>query len=238
MEYLLASDLHYEFTQLDWIAEQASTVDAVVLAGDHLDVGGRVDLAAQVAMMKAYFAKLADSTTVIVNSGNHDLSERRPDGEKAAAWLGDIDTRVHTDGDRVRVGPDLISVCAWWEGDATRGELEAQLERDADERDGAPWIWVYHSPPDASPTSWGGRRHFGDDVLNRLIETHSPDLVLTGHVHDSPFRSDGSWHDRIGETLVVNAGRHTGPMPAHAIIDTAAGSIEWWSSYDRGQISL
>lgn len=236
--YLVASDLHYEFRQLDWIAEQAAEFDAVVLAGDHLDVGGRVDPAAQIVMMQAYLARLADETTVIANSGNHDLSVRRPDGEKTAAWLADCDRRIHTDGACVSIGPDLVSVCGWWEGAATLAELEAQLADDAAHRADAPWIWVYHSPPDVSPTSWGGQRHFGDDVLNRLIGTHRPDVVLTGHVHDSPFRPEGSWHDRIGATLVLNAGRHVGPLPAHLILDTGAGSVEWWSSFDRGQLTF
>ena len=238
MQYLVASDLHYEFRQLDWITDQAAEFDAVVLAGDHLDVGGRVDLTAQILMMQAYFAQLADETQVIANSGNHDLSVRRPDGEKTAAWLGGADARVATDGSAVQVGPDLVSVCGWWEGAATRAELEAQLERDARSRTAAPWIWVYHSPPDASPTSWGGQRHFGDQVLNELIATHQPDIVLTGHVHDSPFRPEGSWHDRIGDTLVLNAGRHVGPVPAHLVLDTGDGSVEWWSSFDRGAIAL
>jgi Icc-related predicted phosphoesterase len=238
MQYLIASDLHYEFRQLDWIAEQAAEFDAVVLAGDHLDVGGRVDLAAQILMMQAYLARLADATVVVANSGNHDLSVRRPDGEKTAAWLADADARVYTDGSCLTVGSDLVSVCAWWEGAATLGEVEAQLDRDGQRRTGAPWIWVYHSPPDVSPTSWGGQRHFGDAVLNRLIETHAPEIVLTGHVHDSPFRPEGSWHDRIGATLVLNAGRHVGPVPAHLVVDTGRGAVEWWSSFGRGTIEL
>ena len=238
MRYLIASDLHYEFKQLDWITEQAAEFDAVVLAGDHLDVGGRVELGAQILMMQAYLAQLADETTVIANSGNHDLSVRRPDGEKTAAWLAEADERVHTDGSCIQVGPDLLSVCGWWEGAATLAELEAQLERDATRRTDAPWIWVYHSPPDASPTSWGGSRHYGDDVLNRLVAAHRPDIVLTGHVHDAPFRPEGSWHDRIGETLVLNAGRHVGPVPAHLILDTGSRTVEWWSAFDRNALDV
>lgn len=238
MKYLVASDLHYEFRQLDWIADQAGDFDAVILVGDHLDVGGRADLAAQIAFMRAYLERLAATTTVIANSGNHDLSQRRPDGEKTAGWLTDLGSDVHTDGSAVVVGTDLISVCGWWEGPATLAELETQLERDALRRENRRWIWAYHSPPDASPTSWGGQRHFGDDVLNRLIDQHAPELVLTGHVHDSPFKPDGSWSDRIGGTLVLNAGRHVGPMPAHLIIDTGVGDVEWWSAFDRGHVAL
>ena len=92
MRYLLASDLHYALPQLDWIAHQAPEYDAVILAGDHLDVGGYVELGAQIVMISAYLGHLADATLVIANSGNHDLSSRRDHGEKAAVWLDDIDT--------------------------------------------------------------------------------------------------------------------------------------------------
>lgn len=238
MRYLLASDLHYTLPQLDWIAEQAPEFDAVVLAGDHLDAGGRVDLNAQITLMVAYLERLSTTTTVLANSGNHDLTGRRADGEKAATWMAELDERVITDGDDVRIGADLVSVCAWWEGPSSKSELERQLDGAAQlERDGA-WIWVYHSPPDASPTSWSGRRHYGDDVLDALIERLRPDLVLTGHVHEAPFQDGGSWFDRIGSTLVLNAGRHPGPMPAHVIIDTAARSADWWTLHGRGSVGF
>ncbi len=233
----MSSDLHYALPQLDWIADQASEFDAVILAGDHLDAGGHADIQAQIALTVAYLGRLAERTTVIANSGNHDLTARRDDGEKAATWLDRIDERVVSDGANVRVGDDLVSACAWWEGPATRAELEHQLERGADIDRPGRWIWVYHSPPDVSPTAWSGQRYFGDDVLNALIERHAPDIVLTGHVHDSPFRPDGSWHDRIDGTLVLNAGRHVGPVPAHVLLDTGAGAVEWWSSFERGQLA-
>ena len=235
VRYLLASDLHYQLPQLDWIADQASGFDAVVLAGDHLDISGRVELAAQISMMSAYLARLCEETVVVVDSGNHDLSARGEHGEKIAAWLHELDDRVVTDGNTVHVGADLVSSCLWWEGPVTKAAVEDQLQRDADERPTeGHWIWVYHSPPDASPTSWSGSRHFGDDLLNQLIERHRPELVLTGHVHEAPMRPDGSWHDRIGDTLVLNAGRQPGPIPAHAIIDTDACDVLWWS-FDGGE---
>ena len=236
MRYLVSSDLHYALPQLDWISEQAADFDAVILAGDLLDAGGRAELNAQIELFIAYLRRLAGSTVVVANSGNHDLTARRSDGEKAAAWMGEIGGGVITDGQTVTVGGDLISACAWWEGEHTRGELEAQLERDAAIERSGPWIWAYHSPPDASPTSWSGKRHFGDDLLNALIERHRPDLVLTGHVHDAPYRDDGSWYDVIDGTTVLNAGRQLGPVPAHVIVDTAARTADWWTF--EGQDSI
>jgi Icc-related predicted phosphoesterase len=211
----------------------------VVLAGDHLDIGGRADLVAQVVVLTALFAKMAESTTLIANSGNHDLTARREHGEKAATWMDDLDARVVVDGADVRVGTDLVSVCTWWEGPVTKGEMIDQLAAAATRRpaDGT-WIWVYHSPPQTSPTSWSGRRNFGDDLLDELVERYAPDLVLTGHVHEAPFKDGGSWYDRRGATLVLNAGRHTGPVPAHLVVDTGSGTIEWWTAFGQGEITL
>ena len=91
---------------------------------------------------------------------------------------------------------------------------------------------MYHAPPDASPTSWTGRRHYGDEDLVKWIEQHRPAVVLCGHVHESPFATDGSWIDRIGTTVVFNAGRQRGPVPTHIELDTQTGEATW-SSVER-----
>ena len=238
VRYLVASDLHYALRQLDWISEQAPDFDAVILAGDLLDAAGAVELNAQIALFVNYLRRLAERTVLVVCSGNHDLTGRRFDGEKAAVWMEEIGDPVVTDGSAVRIGPDLVSACAWWEGDATRSALEAQLARDALVRHEGPWIWAYHSPPADSPTSWSGRRHFGDDVLNELIDRFAPDLVLTGHVHEAPYQRDGSWHDMIGGTTVLNAGRQLGPVPAHLIVDTMDRTADWWTFEGQGTVAF
>jgi len=81
------------------------------------------------------------------------------------------------------------------------------------------------------PVSWVGSRHVGDSDLNAWIEAHQPDLVLSGHIHDAPFRDDGSWISQIGSSWVINVGRTTGTIPAHAMIDLAAGDATWWSAH-------
>ena len=65
--------------------------------------------------------------------------------------------------------------------------------------------------------------------LAAWIGRHQPDIVLTGHVHESPFKPAGAWADRIGNTWVFNAGRQMGPVPAHIAIDLQAGSAAWRS---------
>jgi len=44
------------------------------------------------------------------------------------------------------------------------------------------------------------------------IDQHRPDMVLTGHVHQPPFKPDGAWAHRIGNTWVFNAGHQIGVL--------------------------
>ncbi|HEX5616152.1 MAG TPA: metallophosphoesterase [Acidimicrobiia bacterium] len=230
MRLLLVSDLHYTLKQLDWVVARADDYDVVVLAGDHLDAGSFVEPDVQIVVVLEYLARLATKATVIASSGNHDLNARNDHGEKSAVWLQRArELGVHTDGARVERDDAIVTVCEWWDGPRSRGAVDEQLRVDAEKVDDRPWIWVYHAPPDESPTSWTGTRHYGDADLRAWIAEHQPDLVLCGHVHESPFKTEGGWFDRIGATTVLNAGRQRGPLPAHVVVDTADGALTWIS---------
>lgn len=238
MRLLLASDLHYNLRQLDWIMDRAAEVDAVVLAGDLLDLSSAVPLATQIVALQAYVEELSDRTQAIVCSGNHDLTGRNHHDEKWAPWItrAEMPSAV-VDGERLDVGEIRITVCPWWDGPSTRLDVDAQLAADAVDRPGR-WIWIYHYPPDGSPVSWSGKRHIGDADLNHWIERHDPDLVLTGHIHNAPFVDEGSWIDRLGSSWVVNAGVQPGEAPPHVMIDCEAGTAQWWSPYGQGDQEL
>lgn len=233
MRILVVSDLHYSLPQLDWVLSQASEVDVVVVAGDLLDISSPVPLESQIVVVQTYLKRLADLGTTIVCSGNHDLTERNQHGEKCAPWIEESGEHgVAVDWTSLDVDDTRITVCPWWDGDKTRVDVAEQLRGDAHGRPSR-WIWIYHFPPDDSPVSWIGSRHIGDRDLKGWISEHSPELVLTGHIHDSPFHDDGSWLARQGATWIINAGHMSGAQPAHAVIDTTAGTAEWWSPLGR-----
>jgi Icc-related predicted phosphoesterase len=226
---LLVSDLHYTLKQLDWLVATAPDVDLVVVAGDLLDISSVVALDAQIVVVLEYLDRVRAVTPVVVGSGNHDLTGPDAHGEQAALWLDRARALgVPTDGDSLRIGDALVTICPWWDGPIGREAVAAQLAADA-AATADPWIWVYHWPPLGSPTCWTGTRDYGDGDLGSWIAEHRPDLVLTGHVHQPPFRSDGGWADRIGDTWVFNAGRQIGPVPAHVLIDLDAGTAHWYS---------
>lgn len=238
MRILVVSDLHYSLRQLDWCVEAASDFDVVVLAGDQLDATSSVDCDAQIVVVLRYLELLCERTRVVVASGNHDLSGPDAFGERAALWLAEArSSGVVTDGDSLMIDDTLITVCPWWDGPIGRDAVSSQLAADAARRTGR-WIWVYHWPPQGSSTSWTGQRHYGDADLAGWIAQHQPGIVLTGHVHEPPFKPDGSWADRIGTTWVFNPGRQIGPIPTHIEIDLGAGQARWTSMASSEQLWL
>ncbi len=229
MRILLVADLHYTLRQLDWLVGVAPDHDLVVIAGDLLDVSSTVPLDAQSAVVLRYLSLLHDASTVAVSSGNHDLTGPDPRGEQAALWLADARAAgIPTDGESLDLGDTLVTICPWWDGPLGRDAVAAQFRADALRRPKT-WVWIYHWPPLGSPTCWTGKSSYGDADLVGWIDEHRPDIVLTGHVHQPPFKPEGTWADRIGDTWVFNAGRQIGPEPTHIEIDLADGSARWTS---------
>ncbi len=238
MRILLVSDLHYALPQLDWVVAAANSYDLVVLAGDTLNIRSAVPLEAQSEVALQYLSRLQAETVLVVASGNHDLTGPDGAGEQSALWLGEARSAgVRTDGSSLRTGDALVTVCPWWDGPVGRVAVADQLAGDAVDRPRW-WAWVYHWPPLGSPTCWTGKRDYGDADLRGWIGEHRPDLVLAGHVHESPFRPDGAWADRIGPTWVFNPGHQIGPTPTHIEIDLEAGWARWSSLLGVEQIDL
>ena len=100
MRCLVVADLHYSLPQFDWLLSAAPQFDLVIFAGDALDVGSAVDFRAQIVVVKKYLALLSAITPVILCSGNHDLDERSPEGEKISRWIGEVrELGIACDGD-------------------------------------------------------------------------------------------------------------------------------------------
>lgn len=229
---LLVSDLHYDLRKMDWVVSRASDpgagFDALVIAGDLLDIGSAVPLDAQITVVLSYLERLAGRLPTLVCSGNHDLDSRRPSGEKASSWLQEAAAfGVIVDGASSDVAGWRLTACAWWEGPDTLAELERRIAAASVERP-EHWLWAYHGPPEGL-LSWTGSRHFGDPELPRLIDTYAPDVVLCGHIHQAPFTTEGDWVQQQGDTWLFNGGYQRGPEPTFIEIDLDGLTASWHS---------
>jgi len=230
LKILIVSDFHYALPQFDWLLEAAPNYDLVIYAGDLLDTNAILDPGAQIVVVQKYLRRLSLLTQLIVCSGNHDLDAAGPDGERRAKWIADLDRYgIPTDGESLTVGDLLITICPWWDGPEAQKAIATQLAAAEPHRAGRQWMWVYHAPPPETPISWSGQRYFGDAALVGWMAQHSPDYVVSGHVHEAPFVREGSWVDRIGGAWVFNAGKQIGAVPTTIVIDTDAKQAVWFS---------
>lgn len=230
MRLLFVSDLHYSLKQFDWLLSEAAEFDLVIIGGDLLDLSSALDADVQITIVERYLELLRQKTTLAVSSGNHDGDSRNEADETVAAWLRAArNNRLHVDGDSFEAGGMRITVCPWLDGSMGESEVERLLAKEA-ARGTGPWLWIYHAPPEGSRTSWAGRRFIGDEFLSSMIQRHSPDMVMSGHIHNSPFYEQGAWVDRIGRTWVFNPGRQIGDRPTSIIVDLEAMTAEWSST--------
>ena len=70
------------------------------------------------------------------------------------------------------------------------------------------------------------------------IRSYQPSMVISGHVHQSPFIPDGSWFDRLGDTWVFNTGLQSGRPPVYIVLDTDDGTAFWLALADAQYIDL
>jgi Icc-related predicted phosphoesterase len=230
---LFLADLHYTLKQFDWLVANAKHFDPVIIGGDLLDLASPLDFDVQIMVVEKYLARIGKESRVLVSSGNHDGDGRNAADESVAQWIRDSRAEgLFVDGDSFELSDALVTICPWWDGPFSRSELEQQLIRDATNVRGR-WIWVHHAPPAESRTCWTGRKHAGDEFLLEWIKRFSPDIVLSGHIHNSPFYPQGSWVDRIGRTWVFNPGREIGNTPVHIALDLETMTAEWISAEGR-----
>jgi len=235
---LCTADLHYRLPQLDWLVEQAPSVDVLILPGDLLQVVGSAPLEVQIVVLKKYLATLAEHTVVLASSGNHDLDGPGPHGDQHAGWMREIAAaNLYVDGDSVDIDDVRFTVCPWWDGVASREAVDAQLAA-ADVDRPRRWVWVYHSPPAGTRLCTTGSREYPDEDLAAWIDRYSPDAVICGHIHQAPWADGGGWADRRGTTWVFNAGHQSGDMPAHIELDLDARRAEWIAFPDAEELDL
>lgn len=229
MRILATADLHYALRQFDWLGGQVEHYDLLILAGDLLDLSSPVELDVQEVVVGKYLRRFASRRMLLSSSGNHDIERADDDAEREATWMKALNA-PNLKPDYACFDRDgvVFTICPWWDGPDTRKKTELRLQADA-AKPKRKWIWLHHNPPEKTAIAWTGKEYGGDPVAKEWIEHYQPDFVFSGHIHNAPFYATGSWHTRIGNTVVFNAGKQPGPEPTHIALDLEACRAEWHS---------
>jgi Icc-related predicted phosphoesterase len=246
VKLLLTSDLHKDGTKLLWLLEEAPPCDALLVAGDLLDIFSKTSFTEQTAgTLRWREAVIATGKSFAWCSGNHDFFHDDKTAMSGASplWMKqspssqtcvtDGETRIlHTGAERIAMttipwpvhGSKIIV-----DGkpasflDFVKHLLREGKKLRAEER--VPWLILCHEPPGGTPSS-ATSAVLAPDFATQAIKAAEPDFSLHGHFHNAPTAPGGAWIWRIGKTICFNAGQSSEGRPPQYIL------LEWHSAGD------
>jgi hypothetical protein len=101
-----------------------------------------------------------------------------------------------------------------------------------------PWLVLHHEPP--ADTMVGGQ--MGDPSLFYKIQEYRPNFVVSGHMHDQPYR--GSFADSLEGTWCFNPGYPAGSfvqkskIPNHIVLDLSDSTATWHATSNVGRAPI
>ncbi len=208
MRILTVADLHQRASLYEQLAAavEKHRPDVVALVGDFLNVWQHGGAFLSIEECSRRLNALAAPNIICVR-GNHEDDN----------WLDLIPGRMQRlNGSAFCLGPLVIVGFPCLLGDETWFlEGDPDVSPDASEwfpkilrkyGPAARTLWLMHEPPNLTRLSMRSGPLQGNPEWREAIERYSPLLVVSGHDHQTPFRM-GFWHDRIGNTLCLNAGQ-------------------------------
>lgn len=208
MKILHVADIHGNWAQYAWIRENAPRYDAVVIAGDLVDMLGTPEqLRADIARLKTWIRSFP--VPLLICSGNHDAWANSEFGADQPIWLREMRSRtVFVDGDRPVVGGLRFSIIGWDE------PVNDALDAD---------VVICHAPSEgaSTATSEDGERDWGDfELANELQHAPRPPwLLLGGHVHQqSAWMTKVRAHPRSCWSLNPGCDRETS-VPRYIVLN-------------------
>ena len=209
MRLLHVADLHLNQRWFDWVTQQSSKYDAVIVAGDLQNAWVKEGMHAQAKTIAKFLTSL--SAPCLAVTGNHDY------------WTARGSTDVYAEGGWLRILRGKGSVRAA-DGDVSdiaglrvccNGWLQVpDLFAQAD-------IIVTHAPPTGSPCATGAEgMDAGDPEIWSAVSDCPPTLMLCGHVHQ-PRSFACHWPPVDPTTWILVSGyAEASPVPQHWVIDT------------------
>jgi Icc-related predicted phosphoesterase len=217
-QILHLADIHGNPLWLNWLSQQYSKFELVVIAGDLLalmDPDEHRQIRDLTAVLREFRGELA------ICSGNHDFPLDALPADPPE-WISALrSSRCRVDGDRFRFAGRLIRCLGWNEP-----------PKFADPGD----FWVCHAPPSDSPTGTareGG--DFGDFEIGSMCHASmGPRLLFHGHVHGPK-----AFIAKIGQTICLNPGHSpTASVPNHFVVDLDKHTAEHRSLGRSGRLKV
>ena len=251
MTLLLTSDLHLHSAKLLHLLNEAPAYDAMLVAGDHLNIFAKSGLDQQADEVLRWRNQIiAAGKSFAWCSGNHDYFYDRDTLMEGAApqWMRQQSSTKTciTDGEsrllHVESRKVVITTIPWPVSGGTvfvdgvrknYHDVVQELLRcgeDLRNKEKVPWFLLNHEPPADSPLC-GGYEAAEANYSRRLIESFQPDFSVHGHIHQAPTAVGGSWISRIGKTISFNAGQSALGQPPHFVLLCLGQAGKWHASW-------
>ena len=222
MRLLLTSDLHRDSNKLRWLLEEAPPHDALLVAGDLLNISSRTLFEDQVRHT-LYWKTLVQKSgkSFAWCSGKHDLfeGEKTPMLGASPKWMHecpssppyvtDGESRVmEVAGEKIVITTIPFSIHGGGQTGINGYQtiysqfvlslLSTGLKLQIKEK--VPWIVLCHQPPGGTPIC-GNTTSPEADFVRDMIKMHELDFSLHGNIHLAPIKPGGSWHSQINYTI-------------------------------------
>lgn len=194
MRIVCCGDIHLAFRAIERLGPVLREADAAIITGDLTHFGEPEDALRVVDAMRAH------CPTVWAVTGNLDM-----------AWVIDAFRAqgISLHGEGRRLGDLGVFGCGG--SNITPMDTPTELEEHelhdvlarghAAVADAPRRLMICHTPPyDTALDRLVNGTPVGSPAVRAFIETHRPDVAVVGHIHE------GRGVDRVGDTLVLNAG--------------------------------
>lgn len=194
MKILAASDLHSDKLASEKLAIKAkkNKVDIVLLGGDIVEWGGNIE-----GIIGPF--KKANIPVMMVH-GNHDTpSDIDFLAEQYGKGVYNIHSYYREFEDFVLFGLGGTEFTPFGLSD---DDVFEKIKKDLNKFKSKKRIILAHEPPLNTKIDNVGWSNVGSKRLRELVVNYSPDLVLTGHIHETFGLSD-----YLGKTKILNLGK-------------------------------